>query len=163
MDRGLMAPDLRNQLPMFPAKAPRTQKWEASAVWIPNVENEGRHLFEPEIPTPEQMADGLGGQRGSQPERRLMAAVLEDAIFTYERYAGDDEESEREIFREVERWLHSSDSHWLFSFERICETLGLEPTAVRRTIARSAQASRCARRPVQRRRRPAGDRHAIGA
>jgi hypothetical protein len=64
------------------------------------------------------------------PEQRLMAAVLDDAIDVYRHPA----RHRRRARREAETWLRSDDQSWLFSFARICETLGLDPHAVRASL-----------------------------
>lgn len=66
---------------------------------------------------------------------RLMAAVLEDAIQELQltrRVRIDGWRSRKEM--ETRRWFASRDRWWPYSFENICEALGLEVTAVRRRL-----------------------------
>ena len=59
----------------------------------------------------------------------LLLAVLEDGIRSYLSPVG-------EIRSEAEYWVNSSRARSPFCFVVICETLGLEPVAVRRALER---------------------------
>ena len=59
--------------------------------------------------------------------KALMLAVLEDGIRSY---LG----SSRVIAHEAEFWIHSHRRHSPFSFIVVCEMLGLDPDAVRKTL-----------------------------
>ena len=61
--------------------------------------------------------------------KALMLAVLEDGIRSY---LG----SSRVIAHEAEFWIHSHRRHSPFSFVVVCEMLGLDPDAVRKTLRR---------------------------
>jgi hypothetical protein len=59
--------------------------------------------------------------------RALMLAVLENAVHNLK--------SRKSIVRaEAEHWITSRERRYVFSFAVICETLGLEPSAVRRSV-----------------------------
>ena len=68
-------------------------------------------------------ASSFNGTKG------LLLAVLEDGIRSYLSPVG-------EIRREAEYWVNSSRAQSPFCFVVICETLGLEPGAVRHALAR---------------------------
>jgi hypothetical protein len=38
---------------------------------------------------------------------------------------------ERRLFQEAEEWIDSTDAHWYFSFENICDILGIHPGRMR--------------------------------
>lgn len=61
--------------------------------------------------------------------KALMLAVLEDGIRSYLGPAG-------RVRTEAERWITTGKGRSPFSFITICETLGLEPDAVRRALAK---------------------------
>ena len=67
------------------------------------------------------------------PEKRLLLAVLEEAVGTYQRYASAPrlDGRDRAVLADVEAWFASADSHELYSFVAICDALGLEATYVR--------------------------------
>lgn len=61
--------------------------------------------------------------------KALMLAVLEDGIRSY--LGGS-----RVVASEAEFWIHSHRRHSPFSFVVVCEMLGLDPDAVRKTLKR---------------------------
>ena len=78
---------------------------------------------------PEQLQDRR--RRTLQPEQRLMAAVLEDALNLRRRGPRAAGRSARLRYAEVRRWFASNDLQWPCSFVNVCHALGLEPSAVR--------------------------------
>ena len=83
---------------------------------------------------------GGGAAHGAPPlgVRALMLAILGDAIRAYLGPATSGQ-------KEASFWIADSRQRWVFSFPVVCETLGLEPDAVRRALrrmhARSAMAA----------------------
>ena len=67
------------------------------------------------------------------PEKRLLLAVLEEAVATYQRYAFALRLDRRNkaVLADVKAWFASTESHELYSFVAICDVLGLEATYVR--------------------------------
>ncbi len=61
--------------------------------------------------------------------RALMLAMLEDAVRAY--LGADQRECD-----EAEAWIERTRHRWVFSFATVCETLGLEPPAVRTALQR---------------------------
>ena len=76
-----------------------------------------------------------GGQRGSDDEalRKLMLAVLQDGIACFERYFFKPSRANKALFSEAEEWINSNDNG-IFSFNNVCETLGLHPDIVRKGL-----------------------------
>ena len=66
-----------------------------------------------------------------EPEKRLMAAVLKDAIQVYQALAYRSTSRGRNRLAEVEEWFASDDMAYPFAFRRICEALGLDAGWVR--------------------------------
>ncbi len=86
------------------------------------------------------------------PENRLMLAVLQEALGTFQRGVSSRVAKEVEAFREVDRWFRSSDYDWPFSFESICACLHIDPGFVRaglNQIRRKAFQNRAAVRTVK--------------
>jgi hypothetical protein len=82
---------------------------------------------------PQQMfAAGL--HAGLQPERRLMLAVLEEAVADVQRLCFATAPLARREFRAAQEWIEREDHEWPFSFVRICDALGLEAQAIRRGL-----------------------------
>jgi truncated hemoglobin YjbI len=67
-------------------------------------------------------------------EEAHMVAILEDAIDGFQRYLAARNEKEKRQYQEAEQWILGTNDDWLFSFENICETLGLDPSYLRRAI-----------------------------
>lgn len=90
-----------------------------------------RAPFTPDLLLPVQAYAPRGP---SLPLKRLMVALIEDAVSCLCRYRYARTRHERRLFREAEQWLMSSDGDWPFSFENSCVVLGLDPSALRRGI-----------------------------
>lgn len=82
------------------------------------------------------------------PERRLMVAILEDAVATFRRGLDRTSCAEIQTFREVDRWFRSEESDWPFSFESICSTLRIDPGCVRDGLNLLREAAFVSRRPA---------------
>lgn len=73
----------------------------------------------------------FGPRRNLAPERRLMAAVLEDAIDCIAKYRYAKHYRGRRLFHEAVQWLLAEETDWPYSFECICGVLDLDASAVR--------------------------------
>ena len=67
-------------------------------------------------------------------EERLMLAVLESAVEYFQKYVLARNPRGKQLFQEAEEWFLEKDSDELFSFESICETLGLHPDHIRKGL-----------------------------
>jgi hypothetical protein len=68
-------------------------------------------------------------------ERGLMLAVLEEAVKDFQRLLFAKSPAGRMAFEEVEEWFKArGDSEWPFSFENICNTIGVNPDVVVRGL-----------------------------
>lgn len=109
---------------------------------------------EPEVILPEQLAR----RPLDTPERRLMLAVLEDALVVFQKYQRMDQRSG--LLAEVESWFASDDTGWPFAFVNVCDALGIDVDWLRDRLARR-RAARLEGVRVVRLRDNAGSRHAI--
>lgn len=73
-------------------------------------------------------------QPSRSPEDRLMLAVLQDALATFQRGLRSSIREDIEQFREVDRWLRSRDFDGIFSFESICDSLGIDSALLRNRL-----------------------------
>jgi AraC-like DNA-binding protein len=84
---------------------------------------------------PEQFYSTLRKVYHGNPERRLMAAVLEDVVACLSvdpRYCT---RRQRRDFHDAKSWINAADdSDWVFSFSNICEALGIDPSYLRRGL-----------------------------
>ena len=69
-------------------------------------------------------------------EEKLMLAVLESAVESFQKYVLARNPSGKKLFQEAEEWFLEKDSDGLFSFEYICETLQLHPDYIRQGLLR---------------------------
>jgi hypothetical protein len=73
-------------------------------------------------------------------EKRLMLAVLEDAIYCFQKFCRARSRKEQRLFADTEAWIVEAGGGWIFSFEHICETMGLDPSYMRRGLMQWKQA-----------------------
>jgi len=67
----------------------------------------------------------------TQAIKRLMFAVLADAVRCFQTYADARSRAGRRMFGEAEWWILDRNSEGPFTFRAICETLGIEPDRLR--------------------------------
>lgn len=83
-----------------------------------------RPLFDVSVPDallPEQYFDRLAARTSDTPERRLLFAVLLDAVIQLQRRNTSGSS-------EAERWIRNeAESDSPFAFRNVCEALGIEP------------------------------------
>jgi hypothetical protein len=80
--------------------------------------------------------------RLAEPEKRLALAVLQTVLYDCRARAaaGADGGARVENQRAYElalAYVESHDRSWPYSFENLCETIGLDPGSLRRRIART--------------------------
>jgi hypothetical protein len=92
--------------------------------------------LEPEIIPPSQLLAGSRLDANAQPEKRLMLAVLEDAVACFQRGVAATSPAAVRDFDEVCAWFASDDLAWPYSFVNICHVLGFDPDYLRRGLER---------------------------
>ena len=91
------------------------------------------YLIQSDEPTPEQWADMRTSTERS-PERRLLLAVLDDAIRCYIEYQdGGKVCRKRTLFDEAEAWIFSQRPA-ILSFDYVCGELGINPEWLRQGL-----------------------------
>lgn len=122
--------------------------------------------LEPDTLMPSQCLGRIDVDASLQPEKRLMLAVLEDAVGAFQKYVWATNRRGRRFFNEAEAWFEVRDADWPFAFENVCEALGLEPSFIRlglrrwhdRQVAHPEVSAKVVRFPF---RRVNGRRHSI--
>jgi hypothetical protein len=89
-------------------------------------------MFEPDVILPAQFSTLQRKPLSS--EKRLLLALLEDAVHCFQTYVLATKPSERQLFHDAEDWINSTDTEWFFSFENVCEVLGLRASCIRRAL-----------------------------
>jgi hypothetical protein len=100
-------------------------------------------LFDPDVLLPEQFYATLRRSPGADPEARLMAAILEDAVACLARDARLCSRQQRKAREEAFAWINArEEDDWIFSFTNVCETLGFDPDYLRAGLTRWAAPDR---------------------
>jgi hypothetical protein len=108
----------------MPAEAPRGDRSPDSLA----------ELFAPDIVLPEQFFEGARRDSYISGEKALMLAVLEDGIRCFQEHLRNPRSNPRLLSREAEEWIRAIDYDWPFSFNNVCETLGIDPSALRAAL-----------------------------
>ena len=83
-----------------------------------------------------------GGEGLGDPQKRLMAAVLQTVLddcrgSAYRRRLGLETVKNLGALREAVAYVASTDRSWPFSFENLCEALGLDAGHLRHALQRA--------------------------
>lgn len=98
------------------------------------VEEKVASMFQPDTVLPAQYFETIHRKAHLEPEKRLMLEILEDAIASMRKHIFSRDRKGKTVFQEAEKWIMAKDESWLFSFDNICEVLGLSPDYVRRGL-----------------------------
>jgi hypothetical protein len=93
-------------------------------------------LFQPDSLLSTHYFETLRRKTILEPEKRLMLAILEDAINCFQDNLLAQNVRRRRLFEEAEEWIVEVDGDWVFSFENICEALGVNPAYIRQGLLR---------------------------
>jgi len=91
---------------------------------------------------PEQFLQ-KAGSRAAEPRKRLMLAVLMTAVDDCQGSVGRQTDAsgiDRRSIHEALRYITSTDRSWPFSFENLCEAVGVDAGSLRRGLQRAALA-----------------------
>jgi hypothetical protein len=91
-------------------------------------------LFAPDVVLPEQFFEGARRDSYISGEKALMLAVLEDGIRCFQEHLRNPRSNPRLLSREAEDWIRAVDYDWPFSFNNVCETLSIDPSALRAAL-----------------------------
>jgi hypothetical protein len=107
----------------------------------------------PDVVTPEQYYNGVRIRHpATEAIKRLMLAVLEDALCCLQMRANGRRPIDRRDMAEAERWIFEPGREGPFTFESVCETLGIQPDHLRDGIRQwRLQSSSVCNTPVLRR------------
>ena len=86
---------------------------------------------------------GKGHAVGSM--RLLMQALLFDAVQAYLMYASLYDKPGRQKYQEAVLWVNNRGDDYIFSFDNVCDGLGIEPEYLRLGLANSLTSRRVKR------------------
>ena len=95
-------------------------------------------LFQPDTLLSDQYFSGYKSKQ-LDPGKRLMLAVLQDAVFCFQENVLTQDPRKKILFQDAEGWIMEGPKDWVFSFESICEVLELDPDYVRTGLLRLKQ------------------------
>lgn len=101
-----------------------------------SVEEKVTSLFQPDVLLCAEYFETFRGKGFSEPEKRLMLAILKDAITSFQEYLCARDRRGKSLFREAEEWILDEDRDSVFSFDNVCEALGFEPGYIRKELLR---------------------------
>ena len=106
--------------------------------------NEDRYagFLQPDAILPAQFFQSLRTKGRFDGERRLMIAVLEDAVNCFMKQLHATDPKARQLFLDAEEWISADDRTWFFAFENVCDTLDLDPEYVREGLFKWRAAER---------------------
>jgi len=85
---------------------------------------------------PSQYYEPVKAKKAMQSERRLMLAILEDAIDCLQIRSKIKRRIKKTVYRETVEWLKSEDDGYVFSFQNICDVLNIDASKLRKEIFR---------------------------
>jgi hypothetical protein len=88
-------------------------------------------LLLPEVVTPKQFAGLFASPAWRSGEHRLLAAVLQDGLETFQKYAFSCDQNGRSLFAEAKRWVTDTSRNDLFCYGSICDTLDINAEYLR--------------------------------
>jgi hypothetical protein len=91
-------------------------------------------ILEPDIFLPSQFYGSGGLSRQLEGEKRLMIAILKDAVECLEKYRSARSSTARSHYENAIDWIKDTDTEWLFSFTNICDLLGFDPNYMREVL-----------------------------
>ncbi len=110
-------------------------------------------LFESDSLAPERYWEVFQSRQIS-PEKRLMIAVLDDAVQSFFAGIGRRKSGDLRHFREAEEWIMDSRGDQAFSFDWICNLLGLDPAYLRSGLEKMRAEARVEQRSCPSKGRP---------
>lgn len=91
-------------------------------------------LFEEDILAVQEFNATKARNRHLEPEKQLMLAVLDDAVYCFQKYINSSTRAGRKFFCDADEWFLAKDDDGLFSFKSVCSYLGLEADYVRKGL-----------------------------
>lgn len=93
-------------------------------------------IFQPDVLIESQYLATQTRRMHLDAERVLMFAVLRDAVSCFQDNVGSKCKRKQAMHRDAEEWILDKDRSHLFSFDNVCEILGLDPEYMRAGLLR---------------------------
>lgn len=99
-----------------------------------DTEESTTSILQPDVLLPVQYFESVHKKSRLDPEHRLMLAILEDSVACFQKYVFAQRRRGKTLFAEAEGWIAEKDGDYIFSFENICEILGLNGEYLRQGL-----------------------------
>ena len=124
-----------------PASQPLARRSDSSAHWVRGVATSdvpGSEkvfaIFQPDILIPDQFRATYERTFHLESEKILMLAVLRDAVACFQENLWATEGRKHQLFLDANQWIMDENASYFFSFDNICDFLGLDPRYVRQGL-----------------------------
>ena len=114
-----------------------------------SMEERVTSLFQPDTLLPDQYLDTFRRKLQLEPEKKLMLAIIEDAVACFQKHVFARDSKGKSLFRDTEQWIFEKAGGEIFSFENVCETLRFDPNYLRRGLAQWKQQALAQRNQAQ--------------
>ena len=91
-------------------------------------------IFEPDVLLPIQYFAALKRKRFSSGEHRLLIAIMQDAVECFQKHIHARDSKRRQLYLDAESWISSDDYAGTFSFNNVCDLLGMSPEYLRQGL-----------------------------
>ena len=98
-------------------------------------------ILEPDVFLPSQFYGTGGLSRKLEGEKRLMIAILKDAVECLDKYRSVRTGAGRSHYENALEWVQDNGTEWLFSFTNICDLLGFDPDYLRSVLLKRENGS----------------------
>jgi hypothetical protein len=88
-------------------------------------------LFEPDVLLPVQYFAALKRKKYSCGEHRLLIAIMQDAIECFQKHVHARDTKRRQLYMDAELWVTDQNDDGPFSFDNVCDLLGMNPDYLR--------------------------------
>lgn len=102
-------------------------------------------ILEPDTFLPSQFYGNKGLSRQLEGEKRLMLAILKDAVECLEKYRRNRTTAGKELYQNALDWVEDRSSDGLFAFNNVCDLLGFDPDYLREFLLKREYAAKPAR------------------
>ena len=116
----------------------------------------GEFPFQPEVVLPIQFHHARRDATSVEGIRKLMWAILIDAVRCFQTNLEARQPARQQRFRETHFWIFSDEGYGPFCFKEVCNALELDPRAFRQWLLRWQKRRRAGERPATIRRSPVG-------
>ncbi len=95
------------------------------------AEDRLNEIFEPDILLPIQYFAALKRKKFRCGEHRLVVAIMQDAVECFQKHIHARDSKRRQLYVDAEYWICAEQDEGPFSFNNICELLGINPDYLR--------------------------------